>query len=165
MAVTASPGTARVSIGMSAPPMQALFEDSLAIIPSTAPSPNGTSGFFTIRFASLYAINDATGPPAPGRAPTSMPIVEVYRESFQCFSTSFKLTFVFSMDRTFCSCPRLYTTLKTSAKPKKPTSAGTVLIPPARFWIPKVSRLVPISGSRPIMLMIRPSITLTRPFA
>ena len=55
IAVTASPGTANVSIGISAPPIHALLEDSLATIPSTAPSPKGTSGFFTRRFASLYA--------------------------------------------------------------------------------------------------------------
>lgn len=47
-AVTASPGTASVSIGISAPPMQALFAASLAMTPSTAPSPNGRLGFFTL---------------------------------------------------------------------------------------------------------------------
>ena len=80
----------------SAPPIHALLEDSLATIPSTAPSPKGTSGFFTRRFASLYAIKDATGPPAPGRAPTKRPIVDVYKESFQLFKISFRLTFAFS---------------------------------------------------------------------
>ena len=165
IAVTASPGTANVSIGISAPPIHALLEDSLATIPSTAPSPKGTSGFFTRRFASLYAIKDATGPPAPGRAPTKRPIVDVYKESFQLFKISFRLTFVFSIARTFCSCFMLYTTESTSAKPKKPTSAGTVLTPPVRFWIPKVRRFVPINGSSPIMLITRPIITLIRPFA
>lgn len=48
-------------------------------------------------------MKDATGPPAPGSAPTSIPMVDVYRESFQCFSTSFRLILVRSMPRTFCS--------------------------------------------------------------
>jgi len=51
IAVTASPGIPRVSIGINAPPIAALFAVSGAIIPSLAPLPKGTSGFLVVRFA------------------------------------------------------------------------------------------------------------------
>ena len=76
IAVTASPGTAKVSIGIKAPPMQALLLLSLATIPSTAPSPKGWEGFLTIFSAVEYAMKEATGPPAPGRAPIKVPMAE-----------------------------------------------------------------------------------------
>ena len=40
IAVTGSPGIPSVIIGISAPPVTALFADSGAAMPSTAPSPN-----------------------------------------------------------------------------------------------------------------------------
>ena len=51
IAVTASPGMPRVSIGMKAPPTAALLALSGATRPSLAPLPNGTSGFFVVRLA------------------------------------------------------------------------------------------------------------------
>ena len=51
MAVMMSPGTPRVSRGMSAPPQTALLEDSVAAMPSRQPLPY-ISGVLEKRFAS-----------------------------------------------------------------------------------------------------------------
>ena len=51
------------SIDIHAPSIAALLADSGATTPAKAISPNGTFGFLTVIFASLYVISAAISPP------------------------------------------------------------------------------------------------------
>ncbi|MPN52039.1 hypothetical protein SDC9_199691 [bioreactor metagenome] len=73
-AVAVSPGTARESIGINAPPVVALLALSEAARPDGFPFPN-VSGFFESFLAVAYASIAAGPPPRPGRIPTKTPIM------------------------------------------------------------------------------------------
>src|SRR5699024_10113353 len=89
-AVTVSQGIPRDSKGISAPPRDALLDDSLAYIPAGLPLPN-ESGFLELCFVCAYAIKFAPPLPNPGKIPTKVPIAEDLI-IFQVFeNTSLKL--------------------------------------------------------------------------
>ena len=67
-----SPGIPRAIIGMMAPPTEALFAISGAIIPSTHPVPN-FSGCFERAFATAYATTFESPAPIPGINPIAKP--------------------------------------------------------------------------------------------
>ena len=68
-----SPGTPSASKGMSVAPQVPLFPASDAATPSISPLPK-FSGFFEVRWASLYDRKADGAPPMPGMAPSTTPI-------------------------------------------------------------------------------------------
>ena len=81
-AATAVPGMPSVSAGINADAVSALFATSAAATPSGSPSPQ-TSGFVELRRASLYDMNAAIDPPAPGKIPIQMPMADPRNQVFQ----------------------------------------------------------------------------------
>src|SRR4030042_2344722 len=74
IAVVLLPGSPSESRMVMEPPVEALFAHSEAISPSMAPWPN-FSGSFDVLAASPYARNEAIVAPAPGSAPTIVPMI------------------------------------------------------------------------------------------
>ena len=74
-AVVPEPGAPRVRRGIIAPPTDALLAASDAHTPSMIPVPN-FSGVFEILFAVFHEMSDAIMAPAPGTAPTAVPITD-----------------------------------------------------------------------------------------
>ena len=72
-AVTDSPGMPRVSVGMSEPPVTALFAASEPATPSMEPCPN-FSGVLENCLAVLQPRKQAMEAPAPGRMPMMFPM-------------------------------------------------------------------------------------------
>jgi len=85
------PGIPNVNRGINDPPVTALFAHSGAATPSIIPVPY-LSDCLEKRLDSLYAIQDAISPPAPGKIPTNTPTIPEIRYVFPSVSNSFILT-------------------------------------------------------------------------
>ena len=81
-AATAVPGIPRVSAGIIADAVSALFAHSEAATPSGSPLPH-VSGVLLTRRASLYDKKAAIEPPAPGRMPIQIPMSDDRIQVFQ----------------------------------------------------------------------------------
>ena len=73
MAAELEPGMPKLSSGTKAVAVTTLLAASGAATPSGEPLPN-SSGCFDQRLASVYAMNAATVPPAPGVTPSKVPM-------------------------------------------------------------------------------------------
>ena len=143
-AVVPEPGTPSASIGMSAPTEAALFADSGAATPSTAPLPK-SSGCLDSCFCVLYAMMLAMVPPAPGRTPVIKPSGELRK---MAPALRFQSSFVIQMRPNlvcifFLPSEMFLKLLRTS--PSANTAMMTIRksMPPCSSMTPNVKRSTP----------------------